>query len=70
MLHEKDVVVLSFPSGNVLDLYPVVLVCVRVCVCIFMEGFSLLCEIHTPDNICVGMLHPCGAQVLHLYKSR
>lgn len=51
------------PSGDVLDLYPVV-----VAACGW--GSSLLCEINTADNICVGMLHPCGAQQLHLYKSR
>lgn len=63
----RGLVVLSpSPSGDVLDLDPVVM----LVLCLCMEGFSLLCEINTPDNICVGMLHPCGAQLLHLYKSR
>lgn len=50
------------PSGDVLDLNPAVAAC--------GWGSLLLCEINAADNICVGMLHPCGAQQLHLYKSR
>lgn len=59
------VVLSASPSGDVLDLYPAVVV---VAACGW--GSLLLCEINTADNICVGMLHPCGARQLHLYKSR
>lgn len=49
----------------VLDLYPALVVCLCVCGCVHRGVLATLA-----DNICVSLLHPCGAQLLHLYKAQ